>query len=725
MIAGLVNEKESFEGRPWETKPRGVLIEIEMMRRYRMLAMNEWLLCGVSFLRILKLFSHRCRTRKLILLTMIIFFSFLAPAYAVDVTLQWNPSTDSSVVGYKVYYRAGSSGAPYNGTEAAEGRSPVDVQDVTQFTLHGLSDTETYYFAVTAYKNSAPRLESAYSNEASLGAGAGNTPPPQGRDNDPPSIAGYPSLDVAKGTIDITFDESEMLGATVEGNYAFSPTLLFKTVGGSDDINYVGGNTYRLSMAFIPRNTLFTLSVINITDAAGNKLTPDSKIRINDNDNDRMADDWELAGGLNPNDPRDVNDDPDKDGLTNFEEFNGGGSLATSPRDSDTDKDLMDDGWEVKNGLNPLVDDALADLDGDGLSNYEEYKNGSDPSVAGSVEIKIAEVSPAPDTGSKVPVDSTFSFRIEATNGIDVGNPDSVVFNIEEKGIPAYSRNLGEQGIRVKKLTSDPDSAVTELWVEYDRFEDPATGQTWQFNDNVAVSLTVKDTWNGSITSKKYRFMTQTDTEHLDALANRPKARTEEKPGNGRVLYLSVTLDDDTGLAWTLLGAEITFNPDDAGVTPYFGPVEGNAKLPPLNLPGTMGVGAPLNVQPHRTFSSGITVFIPVTGYGGDLDDLNVYGYNGDKWQLLVDHKGRLHTAGRGWVKRGWNRGLSRALVKTGGQFGITIWADHFSGFAVGTGPAPNGAVVSAGNAASGNLSAADGGAAGGGSCFISTLLQD
>jgi hypothetical protein len=78
----------------------------------------------------------------------------------LDVTLTWD--TDIQVEAYKLYYKTGSSGPPYIGTDAAEGDSPVDVGWASEFTLRALSDTHDYYFVVTAYTQDG---ESGYSNE--------------------------------------------------------------------------------------------------------------------------------------------------------------------------------------------------------------------------------------------------------------------------------------------------------------------------------------------------------------------------------------------------------------------------------------------------------------------------------------------------------------------------------------------------------------------------------
>jgi hypothetical protein len=91
-----------------------------------------------------------------------------------------------------------------------------------------------------------------------------------------------------------------------------------------------------------------------------------------DGDGDGLPDDYELAHGLNPNDPADALSDPDQDGLTVFAEFQRG----LDPFRADTDGDGLRDGDEVNlYGTNPL----LVDTDGDEVADGLEVQTGSDP----------------------------------------------------------------------------------------------------------------------------------------------------------------------------------------------------------------------------------------------------------------------------------------------------------------------------------------------------------
>ena len=153
-----------------------------------------------------------------------------------------------------------------------------------------------------------------------------------------------------------------------------------------------------------------------------------SPVTGEDNENggvgDGMDDGWEAEFGLDPN----VDDsalNPDNDGLTNLEEWNGGNNFtdpnnpdtdddgvsdgdevnvhSSDPNDTDSDDDGLEDGEEVlagtdltdpdsdgdnyedgfeiantASGFDPLVDDSAEDPDSDDLNNGDEFTAGTD-----------------------------------------------------------------------------------------------------------------------------------------------------------------------------------------------------------------------------------------------------------------------------------------------------------------------------------------------------------
>ena len=95
------------------------------------------------------------------------------------------------------------------------------------------------------------------------------------------------------------------------------------------------------------------------------------KVANEDEDEDEMTDAWEIANGLDPEDPEDAGQDADNDGLNNLKEF----QLGLDPNSKDTDGDGAEDGFEFDNDSDPKDPDT----DDDELTDGEEFAEGTDP----------------------------------------------------------------------------------------------------------------------------------------------------------------------------------------------------------------------------------------------------------------------------------------------------------------------------------------------------------
>ena len=394
-------------------------------------------------------------------------------------------------------------------------------------TLSGLSQARDYYFRVGS--------TDAYGNGPDNKTGDSN---PAAEDTfttanlDPPSIVEFPVVNFASDTIKITYDEQDMQGADDEDNYSFSPAMTFVTLNPTDDdIADLGSSTFRLSMASIPAYEIFTLTVSNITDLAGNPVTP-AGIRINDNDNDSMADDW-----------------------------------------------------ETEYGLNPSLNDSAADPDGDGYTNFEEYEDRTDPQSAASGRFVIKDSTPQDDAGiednQRIPDNTSFAVLLESVYGININNDTAIVFTIDDE-TRTYSRDLGDASVRVIKLTNDDDSQVTRMWVVYDRSEDIVWGPTYSYDSYINIKIDATDTMTNTMDQASFDFNVETAEEHDDALdsESNPPSQTDVLPPEA---------DYDNRIqvnSGALTGAQIFYN--NGEMIPQFGPTD---EIPALNLSGVRRCG--------------------------------------------------------------------------------------------------------------------------------------
>ncbi|HSJ03971.1 MAG TPA: DUF1800 family protein [Verrucomicrobium sp.] len=104
-------------------------------------------------------------------------------------------------------------------------------------------------------------------------------------------------------------------------------------------------------------------------------------VALQDGDGDGLPRWWEEDHGLSDQNAADADYDPDKDGLTNLQEY----ARKTLPWDPDTDKDRLKDGYETNTGVyvdatHTGTDPNNADTDGDTLLDGEEVALSPRPS---------------------------------------------------------------------------------------------------------------------------------------------------------------------------------------------------------------------------------------------------------------------------------------------------------------------------------------------------------
>ena len=87
-------------------------------------------------------------------------FLLLPIAHSAQISLAWDPNSETDLAGYKIYYGV-TQGGPYN----SPGSPKIIVGNITTYKLTDLTPGQTYYVVATAYDTS--NNESGYSNEVS------------------------------------------------------------------------------------------------------------------------------------------------------------------------------------------------------------------------------------------------------------------------------------------------------------------------------------------------------------------------------------------------------------------------------------------------------------------------------------------------------------------------------------------------------------------------------
>jgi hypothetical protein len=536
-------------------------------------------------------------------------------------------------------------------------------------------------------------------------------------DNAGPTVVGFPAINYTENSITVTYSESNMQNATLASNYSLNNGLL---LSGNGVDTSGAGRVFKLPLnpATLQRYVIYSLQIGSaVKDGSGNAVSSRA-IRINDDDNDGMADDWEKKwyGSITA---KDGTLDSDGDGLPDSSEYNyarsnpgwGSNRWALSPLSQDSDGDGISDGYEVSFGLNPVSSsDRDLDLDGDGWSNYKEYLYGfaaNDPNAHPQGSIDIVEVIPLDNAGippdtNRVPNKTAASVRLESTNGIDITNPEAVSLSIDD-GEMTYTRNANDRNanaqgvVRVVPLKTNGNTAYS-LWVSYYRTKETNIANVYPYGATVEVTVQAMDLKGFSLEPAFFSFRIENEETAKRAKEKAPvTVVSKDTPVAGKK---TVTVQGGA-----LNGASIIYDSSlaqELGFEPEFGPIE--------EIPQAPGLKVPLNLLPPTVFPNPVTLTIPCPGYK-DASDLSIYYYDGREWWLACDAAGNVTPEGVGWMVPG-SRVNHNEDQNNPAHIQVQVY--HFS-------------AAAAGEALEGSIPVANTGSvaisgSGSGGCFVSTL---
>lgn len=288
-------------------------------------------------------------------------------AGAAQVSLAWDANTEANLAGYRVYYKLGGSGEPYDGDGLDQGASPVDVPltslaDIQnpRVSLSGLV-AGTYYITCSAYDSDGN--ESGYAEEISHTVAAADELPP----NVPTDLAAVPlnanqtmltwSPVVDNGDAGMAgyrvFRDGQLVGATEEtifmDNGLLAATVYTYTIEAYD----AEDNTSALTTAVTAETLAVSDLSLRINCGGGNYL-------------DSVGHQWSADSGYNGGSTASVSDEiarTQDDTLFQSERWDSAsGNLAY--------------GFNVPNGdyqVNLFFSDVYSGTQGDGLRVFDTF----------------------------------------------------------------------------------------------------------------------------------------------------------------------------------------------------------------------------------------------------------------------------------------------------------------------------------------------------------------
>ena len=239
--------------------------------------------------------------------------------------VSWVASPDADVVGYRVYYRAGQSGPPWDGTAAVEGSLSPVWTGTTNALLRGLEVNVSYHVAVAAFDSTGNESSATVAQPVVTKMG-----PPL-----PPAVV---TLRFDAGLAELTWNRSEDDGFN-DRDLAHYEVWRAALPGGQwiKVKELAPGSEAYLETAPVTTLGAFLRYGVTAVDrdgtsspiASSNRFLPGGQAI--DNDGDGMPDDWERLFGLNPEDPSDASADADDDGVSNLVEYREGTDPKPAP----------------------------------------------------------------------------------------------------------------------------------------------------------------------------------------------------------------------------------------------------------------------------------------------------------------------------------------------------------------------------------------------------------
>ncbi len=307
---------------------------------------------------------------------------------------------------------------------------------------------------------------------------------------------------------------------------------------------------------------------------------------------------------------------------------------------------------------------------------------------------QIVEVIPHDGAGiqdnARIPTDAAFGVRVAEPAGVDLTDPNSIVFVIDD-GTRVYERNLSDTSVvRATKFFAENDAQVSAFWVAYYRSAEQVM-ENYDFDQPIHIEVEIQSLEEGRFIDAAFEFKTETETQRDFAETHAPDP-TLLPPEGINIIGYDAGVEINEG---NLKGAKIIYDSNGL-IIPRFGPVE---EMTVLETDGFATVGDPMNLQPPAVFETPVTLFIPCPGHA-DVSGLCVFMHNGQYWLLACDETGHVQPGGEGWMVPG-----SRIDHNNGDPSAIEIQVYHFSGA----------------QAASSTGVISSGGGGGGGGCFIAT----